>query len=76
MKLTDLKAGDVVELDDGFDCMLPGLATVQADGHGKLFVPCSAGKHFLDGQLRDDGTLAGVSWPGGVDTPRNVPEGN
>lgn len=61
----DLKPGERVYVDDGFDCMGAGPKQVYEakDCHGVpgLFVFCSAGRHYLAGQLRPDGSLAGVS---------------
>lgn len=58
--VAEIKAGDILEPDDGFDCMLCGdVLTVQDDGN-QLYVPCSQGRHFLDGQVgvdTDDGTV-------------------
>ena len=71
MKLKDLKAGDVVEVDGGFDCMKAGEHTVHShkgnSDYGRLYLPCLSGLHFLDGQENFDeenGDLVGVKWPG------------
>jgi hypothetical protein len=48
-KLSDLKKGDKIEVDGGFECMF-GIKEIDEDEDG-LFVPCSHGKHYLDGQL-------------------------
>lgn len=66
MKLSDLKPGDTVQVDDGFTCMIASLRVVQDDKHGGLYVPCNDGNHLLDGQRREDGELVGITWPGGV----------
>ncbi len=66
MKLEDLKAGDVVEIDGGFDCMDAGEHTVFHHENG-LYLKCRAVKHFLEGQEDFDeegGELVGVKWPG------------
>lgn len=60
MKLADLKAGHCVFADTGFTCMAAGLHIVEADEHG-LYVQCSEGHHYLDGQEDDDGELVGLS---------------
>lgn len=69
VRMEDLKPGDTLRVDDGFDCMVPWSdLVVQQGGHG-LFVPCAgpngegaAGseRHYLGGQITDDGTLTGV----------------
>jgi len=45
MKLSDLKAGDVVSVD----------------GSQNLYVSCSHGSHLLDGQEDENGELVGIS---------------
>lgn len=51
-KLSELKPGSLVEVDDGFDCMKGAdVLTVQGE-IGSLFISClSEGGHTLDGQL-------------------------
>jgi hypothetical protein len=58
-RLDGLKVGDTLFADDGFTCMRPGVLSVKQDGHG-LYVKCRDGHHYLDGQLREDGTLSGL----------------
>jgi hypothetical protein len=58
-RLGGLKAGDTLFADDGFTCMRAGVKAVQQDEHG-LYVKCRDGHHYLDGQLKDDGTLSGL----------------
>ncbi|WP_370677595.1 hypothetical protein [Pleomorphomonas sp. PLEO] len=58
--LADLKAGDVVSADGGFDCLAEGPHVVEKDDHG-LFIKCREGNHYLDGQEDDDGNLVGIS---------------
>lgn len=60
LKLSELKAGDTVFVDNGFTCMDAGKKTVKSD-RGHLYVKCDAGNHDLAGQLHDNGTLSGVS---------------
>ncbi len=61
-KLSELKLGDFVEIDCGFDCIgdtetrrvgyIPGMG---------FFIDCSHGYHFLSGQLANDGdSLIGI----------------
>lgn len=61
-RLADLKSGDVVEVDAGFDCMDMGTHPIVDDGAG-LAIPCACGHHDLDGQLNDNGYLVGVYGP-------------
>jgi hypothetical protein len=59
MKLSDIKAGDIVNVD-GLTCMSDGKHVVEGDEHG-LFIRCSSGKHYLDGQEDEEtGDLVGV----------------
>ncbi|MCQ8781674.1 hypothetical protein [Mangrovibrevibacter kandeliae] len=60
-RLSDLKAGSQVRLDDGFTCGIAGARVDVAEDEGGLFVACDHGHHYLDGQLADDGDhLVGV----------------
>lgn len=67
MKLSDLKAGDVIVLDDGFLCAPAGPVTVEVDErNGVPYFRCNfegGSRHYLDGQEDGDGELIGVSWP-------------
>lgn len=59
-RLDALKAGDLVELDDGFTCHPPGIARIAAGADGFLYFACDGGHHVLTGQLDDDGYLIGI----------------
>lgn len=62
VKFDDIRPGDVLIPDGGFDCMTAGVPlTVKADGDS-LFVPCACGQHYLDGQLDfdDQETIIGL----------------
>lgn len=54
----NLKAGDVVRCY-GFTCRETEPTPVLSSEKGELYVTCSDGKHFLDGQL-EDGVYIGV----------------
>lgn len=58
-KLNELKVGDVIELDDGFDCKEMGTCRVCKDEQGLYFI-CSEGHHYLDGQADNGNDLVGV----------------
>lgn len=62
-RLSEIKLGDVVVADDGFTCIQANARlTVEVDPRGNLFVSCDQGRHFLDGQIDDDGeTLVGLT---------------
>jgi len=59
-KLDQLKAGDHVEIDDGFTCMSAGTTIVHEGAGGELYIPCSCGRHFLSGQHDGDNWLVGI----------------
>lgn len=59
-KLSELKAGDHVELDNGFDCHVMGVATIHADDRGDLYFACHYGKHYIADQADGGGTLIGI----------------
>lgn len=60
-KLSELKAGDRLVADGGFDCLEDGqLVVVKATAAGGLFVICAEGEHYLDGQADDGEHLVGL----------------
>lgn len=59
-KLSELKEGDTVFVDEDFICMGTGKKTVYKD-EGGLFIYCDEGEHYLDGQLNEDDELVGVT---------------
>jgi len=65
-KTSEVRAGTIVRADSGFTCMSEGLKTVRAD-EGGLYIPCSAGRHYLDGQLdrdvQDGEAYIGITMP-------------
>lgn len=62
-RLSQLQAGDVVELDSDFTCHKAG-RTVLGENESGLFFICNEGNHQLDGQLAEDGDhLVGVYQP-------------
>lgn len=64
MFLSELKAGDTIETDDGFTCLPEGSHAVEKDEGGDLYIKCKDGKHLLEGQEDDEtGELVGISWP-------------
>lgn len=71
LKLADIKAGDVLYPDEGFECLkFNRRVTVRTDDGGK-YVSCTDGNHYLEGQLDHDDqeTIVGLSrtpYPTGV----------
>ncbi len=62
VRLSDLKPGDRIEIDDGFTCADAGTVDVCADTNGELYFACEDGRHYLEGQLDFDGSdvLVGI----------------
>lgn len=57
-KLSRLRAGGLVELDEGFDCM-SGERMVHSSKSG-LYVLCREGRHYLRGQADNGEDLVGI----------------
>lgn len=70
-----VKAGDKLQCDGGFTCLGDGeVVTVHhhagdlpnhdpeylKEPIARLYIPCKDGKHFIDGQIGDDGELVGL----------------
>lgn len=53
--VANTKEGSIIKVDGAFTCMKNGThKTVKEDDEGNLYVDCSEGKHYLDGQLSED----------------------
>jgi len=63
MRISDIAQGDRVLTDAGFTCMVANEHTVEVDERGP-FVRCDHGKHYLEGQIGDDGELIGITTSG------------
>ena len=59
MKMTDLKHGDKLVADGGFTCLIKNQVVMVNDAKDGKFVHCRAGRHYLDGQEDEDGTIVG-----------------
>lgn len=60
-RLSHLKPGDRLRADGGFTCILEDATPpVKAESDGRLYVPCSDGRHYLDGQADDGEHLVGM----------------
>lgn len=54
-KITQVHEGSIVRPDAGFYCLKEGShLQVQKDNSGDLYIHCSEGKHFIDGQIDED----------------------
>lgn len=59
---SEVTAGTTLTADGGFTCIKPNAElAVHADDTGELFVPCRAGRHYLDGQLDEDDRYTGLT---------------
>ncbi|HWT12265.1 MAG TPA: hypothetical protein VN231_05900 [Allosphingosinicella sp.] len=61
----EVNPGDILIADGDFTCIDAGTRlTVERDLHSPdLYVRCSEGKHYLDGQLDDQGRYVGLFPP-------------
>lgn len=60
-KLSELKQGDTVTVDDGFDCLRPWTQhQVWVDSSNDLFIKCDHGYHGLKGQADNGNHLVGI----------------
>lgn len=53
LKLSEARDKQIIELDDGFTCQLPGQVVLCKDKLG-IYFECDDGHHYIDGQA-DDG---------------------
>lgn len=61
VKITELKEGDTVEVS-GFDCMEGKQNVLKTCDSHELYVRCNCGRHYLIGQLANDGiSLIGIT---------------
>lgn len=60
VKFGEIDEGDVIELDGGFTCCTARKRKVFKDSDGYLWFKCSAGVHYLDGQLDGYDTYIGI----------------
>jgi hypothetical protein len=59
LKLSEAKAGDIVELDGGFTCHKGGTVELHYSPDG-LYFYCDEGRHFIRGQADDDIHCIGI----------------
>lgn len=61
-KKSEVHAGSYLIPDSGFDCLSAGeIHTVFSDDESRLYIHCTEGQHFLDGQLNEDDEYVGLS---------------
>ena len=53
-KISEVKVGDLLEPDGGFDCLECGAHLMVFHDSDGLFIKCSEGHHYLDGQIEGD----------------------
>lgn len=60
--LAEVSAGKRLIADGGFTCLIEGeVCEVHEDPARGLYVGCSEGRHYLDGQLNEDDQVVGFS---------------
>lgn len=62
MKFQDVKVGDVLMTDDNFPCIDGNRRVIIEKDRSGLYFNCNDGRHYLDGQLNNDGGLVGLSF--------------
>ena len=62
IKVSDVKPGVKLRAHDGFTCIKNEEILEVKEHDGELYVDCSYGKHFLEGQLDKDGKLYVGFW--------------
>jgi hypothetical protein len=61
LRIDEVAVGDVVRGFLNWGCVPANAArVVQRAANGDLFVRCQEGRHYLDGQVGDDGCLVGI----------------
>ena len=60
-KVDEVKRGSFLIADGGFTCMEPGRKKVMANAEGDLYVRCREGRHYLDGQIDENGVYVGLT---------------
>lgn len=59
-KVSEISAGDIIEVDGGFTCIAEdSKIIVHSDNEGLYFI-CNQGQHWLGGQLDDGDVLIGI----------------
>lgn len=51
LRLSELKAGDIVSYSGSMPCLAPGNYKVFEDVDGYLYIHCAEDRHYLDGDL-------------------------
>jgi hypothetical protein len=59
-RLDKLKKGDTILVDDGFSCMEPWSMHLVEENTNGLYVLCTDGSHYLEGQMTQDKVLIGI----------------
>jgi hypothetical protein len=60
--VANVKAGTRLIADGGFPCLIEGeVCAVEQDEERGLYVACSRGRHYLDGQLDEHDRYIGFS---------------
>jgi hypothetical protein len=57
---SEVKPGDRLICDGGFTCVPAGKRVKVMEAPNGLYFKCKEGRHYLDGQLGDNGELIGL----------------
>lgn len=76
MNYDELQPGiKIIVTDDGFECLNKNdIRTVFKDTHGKFYVTCGAGTHYLDGQLNEERKVLGFGLYRGIGAASRINE--
>lgn len=59
-KLSELREGDMIEIDGDFTCHKAGACIVHVGPDGRPWFTCNEGEHYLEGQADDGIHCVGV----------------
>lgn len=54
-KVSEVKEGSLIRVDRAFTCVKPYTVHQVSRADDGLYFPCKEGRHYLSGQLSDDG---------------------
>jgi hypothetical protein len=59
-KESEVRKSTVLVADGGFTCIVRGAVLIVEEDEDGLWVSCSEGRHYLDGQLTENGEYVGL----------------
>jgi hypothetical protein len=60
-RIDNITIGTALKSDGGFNCLDCGEVVTVAEDKDGMFVPCRCGRHYLEGQVTDEGVLVGFA---------------